>query len=61
MKNLVIKIVNAGAGPVLALCDEAGEMLPGQVETTLACIPGEPVVLTVKFYVDGQDVRLEGD
>lgn len=49
-------------GGPFALHTEAGEILPGQVRTTMTSARGgEPVELTVVFRVDGKQIAVVGD
>ena len=55
--RLVIKQVETRTGYVLALCDEAGHVLPGQMSVNIDSRPGDIVKATVTFAV-GDDVRI---
>jgi hypothetical protein len=45
---------------LFALHTEDGQVLPCQVSTNLASVPGDLVHLTVVFAVNGDDLRVEG-
>ena len=45
----------------LALHTEDGQVLPCQSSTTIVSLPCSAVELTVKFIIDGKNLRLEGD
>ena len=45
---------------LFALHTDAGDILPGQVSTTMVSEAGGNVQLTVVFTVDGERVRVEG-
>ncbi|MGO2711586.1 hypothetical protein [Pseudomonas helleri] len=50
----------AEPGP-FALHTEDGQILPGQVSTSMNSEPGVPVKLTVTFTVDGDKITVQGD
>lgn len=55
--RLQIKQTDTPSGYLVALCDEDGAPLPGQLSLSIDSRPGEPVKATVVFAV-GEDVVL---
>lgn len=58
--NLTIRLKRGATmdGGALVLCDEDGNMLPGQQGCVLETEIEEEGVLTVRFIVDGERVRI---
>lgn len=55
--NLRIRTIQRpGRQPVLALCDEAGEMLPNQQEIALHYSTDDAARITVTFVIDGRRI-----
>lgn len=48
-------------GSYLVLCDENGDLLPGQKKVTFSQGAGDGGHLTVEFSVDGDTVKLVGE
>lgn len=59
--KLTIKQVETRAGYVLALCDEAGNVLPDQMSLHIDSRPGDIVKATVVFAVGGDVAIVDGD
>jgi hypothetical protein len=58
--RLIVQLVDAPAVPggrALAICDEAGELLPMQVNCDVLCGVDGMCKAVATFLIDGKDVR----
>lgn len=56
--KLRIRAEKIGNRARMVLCDENGQILPGQVDTDLSCSLDFGDTITVKFRIDGDAVEL---
>lgn len=59
--KLVIKQTKTPDGYVLALCDEAGNVLPGQLSVSVDSRPGDIVKAVITFAVGDEVTIVSGD
>lgn len=59
--KLTIRIKDTPTGRHIALCDENGTMLPMQKTVDIADEAGGMPTLTVRFYIDGDEIAFEKD
>ncbi len=60
--KLTLRILDNALGPAggcLVLCDEKGNMLPGQMLVEYGQGVSEPGTVTITFRIDGDNLRLD--